>query len=65
MNRDCDTMFIQHLPMSKSGIGLQMQMLKARKHLEDGGSIAFVNMEHSPEDWVERLSNNVHSKEAK
>lgn len=56
MNRDCDTMFIHHLPMSKSGVGLQMQMLKARKHLENGGSIAFVNMEYSHEEWQEHLS---------
>ncbi len=65
MSRECDIMFIQNLPPSKSGIGLRMQMIKARKHLEDGGSIYFVNMEHSPENWLERLSDNLNLKEPK
>lgn len=46
-HRESDFMFISPAP-SKSNIGWQMQIMKARKVLEQGGTVGFYNLEYSP-----------------
>lgn len=45
MLKPTDVMILSDIRPSKSGIEMQLQMLKARQHLENGGQILMFNYE--------------------